>query len=133
MVDTFSDNLGMMDFTRSQNGSGMSSRGAGKKFLTVLQSQVARLQRNTFSLDEMKSMLNAARITVNGTFLDFISSLNHQGNSHDFNQIKTKFLVPRISHKEVGQILPSYECQLLGFLIKRSAKSYQVISATYSY
>ena len=79
MVDTFSDNLGMLDFTRSKKGSGMSIRNAGKKFISVLQSQASRLQRNTFSLDEMISMLNANRITINGTFMDLIGSLNLQG------------------------------------------------------
>ena len=35
MVDTIADNLGILDFSRSHMGSGMSSRGAAKKFVQV--------------------------------------------------------------------------------------------------
>ena len=96
MVDTFSDNIGVLDFSRSQMGSGMSSRGAAKKFVQVLQRQAEVQQKNMFTVDEMKSLATAAKIAVSGSFADFITSLNNQG-----------------------------------FLIKKSPKLYQLLSADY--
>ena len=96
MVDTFSDNIGLPDFSRSQMGSGMSSRGAAKKFVQVLQRQAEVQQKNMFTVDELKSLATAAKIAVSGSFADFIASLNNQG-----------------------------------FLIKKSQKLYQLLSADY--
>ena len=96
MVDTFSDNIGLLDFSRSQMGSGMSSRGAAKKFVQVLQRQAEVQQKNMFTVDELKSLATAAKIAVSGSFADFIASLNNQG-----------------------------------FLIKKSQKLYQLLSADY--
>ena len=96
MVDTFSDNIGLPDFSLSQMGSGMSSRGAAKKFVQVLQRQAEVQQKNMFTVDELKSLATAAKIAVSGSFADFIASLNNQG-----------------------------------FLIKKSQKLYQLLSADY--
>jgi len=79
MVDTFSDQIGVLDFSRSQMGSGMSSRGAAKKFVQALQRQAERLQKNVFTVDEMKTIANMANISVPGSFMDFVFSLNNQG------------------------------------------------------
>jgi len=95
MVDTFSDQIGVLDFSRSQMGSGMSSRGAGKKFIQALQRQADRLQKNVFTVDEMKTIANMVNISV-PNFMDFVFSLNNQG-----------------------------------FLIKKSAKIYQLLTADY--
>jgi len=78
MVDTFSDQIGILDFSRSQMGSGMSSRGSAKKFIQALQRQADRLQKNIFTVDEMKTIANMAKISV-PNFMDFIFSLNNQG------------------------------------------------------
>jgi len=95
MVDTFSDQIGVLDFSRSQMGSGMSSRGAGKKFIQALQRQADRLQKNVFTVDEMKTIAKMVNISV-PNFMDFVFSLNNQG-----------------------------------FLIKKSAKIYQLMTADY--
>jgi len=96
MVDTFSDQIGVLDFSRSQMGSGMSSRGAAKKFIQALQRQADRLQKNVFTVDEMKTIANMVNISVPGSFMDFVFSLNNQG-----------------------------------FLIKKSPKIYQLLTADY--
>ena len=96
MVDTFSDHVGVLDFSRSQMGSGMSGRGAAKKFIQVLQRQADVQQKNLFTVDEMKTLATMAGINVPGAFSDFILTLNNQG-----------------------------------FLIKKSPKLYQLLSADY--
>eukprot|EP00095_Tigriopus_kingsejongensis_P008799 maker-scaffold1329_size47409-snap-gene-0.11 protein:Tk08799 transcript:maker-scaffold1329_size47409-snap-gene-0.11-mRNA-1 annotation:"dna replication licensing factor mcm8" len=78
MVDIFSDDEGALDFSRSLNGSGMSSRGAAKKFVAALQRQAQREQRQEFSVDELKRILNGCGARV-ANFYDFLSSLNTQG------------------------------------------------------
>jgi len=95
MVDTFSDQIGTLDFSRSQMGSGMSSRGAAKRFVQALQKQADRLHKNVFTVDEMKTIASMAKIGV-PNFMDFIYSLNNQG-----------------------------------YLIKKSTKIYQLMSADY--
>ena len=77
-------------------GSGMSGRGAAKKFIQVLQRQAEIQRKNVFTMDEMKNLANMARLTVSGSFGDFLLSLNNQG-----------------------------------FLIKKSPKTYQLLSADY--
>ena len=96
MVDTFTDHVGVLDFSRSQMGSGMSGRGAAKKFVQVLQRQAEVQKKSVFTVDEMKNLANSARITISGAFGDFLLSLNNQG-----------------------------------FLIKKSPRSYQLLSADY--
>ena len=128
MVDTVSDNIGIMDFSRyintnhwlvgtvlilssdrlvhnnsifwlvvrSHMGSGMSSRGAAKKFIQILNRHSEIQQKNLFTLDEMKTICTMANISVSGSFADFIASLNNQG-----------------------------------FLIKKSTKLYQLLSSDY--
>ena len=77
-------------------GSGMSSRGAAKKFVQILQRQADVQKKNQFTVDEMKTLATMANISVAGSFADFIASLNNQG-----------------------------------FLIKKSQKTYQLLSADY--
>jgi len=96
MVDTIADNLGILDFSRSHMGSGMSSRGAAKKFVQVLQRSAEAQKKSTFTVDEMKSLAAMSKISVSGSFADFVASLNNQG-----------------------------------FLIKKSPKLYQLLSADY--
>ena len=96
MVDTVTDQVGVLDFSRSQMGSGMSGRGAAKKFVQVLQRQAEVQKKSVFSVEEMKNLANMARISVSGSFGDFLLSLNNQG-----------------------------------FLIKKSSRTYQLLSADY--
>lgn len=78
MVDIYTDSVGKLDFSRSSNGSGMSSRGAAKKFIMALNKQAEVLGRNKFTVDEMKTLIKACGLVV-PSFLNFLESLNNQG------------------------------------------------------
>ena len=95
MVDVYADEDGAMDFTRSMNGSGTSSRGAAKKFVGALQRKANMVQKSVFTIDEMKQVLQGCGAKVKN-FFDFLSSLNTQG-----------------------------------FILKKSAKTYQLLTVDY--
>ncbi|XP_042241405.1 DNA helicase MCM8-like [Homarus americanus] len=78
MMDTFSDEFGLLDFQRSHHGSGSSSRGQMKKFVSALQKMSDNTYKSMYSVDEMRSIARQANIQVRD-FGDFIASLNHQG------------------------------------------------------
>ncbi|PSN44603.1 DNA helicase MCM8 [Blattella germanica] len=78
MVDTLSDGFGCIDFNRSLNGCGMSSRNQGKRFISALQHRADAQSRSIFSVDELKEIAKLARIEV-GDFFGFLSALNNQG------------------------------------------------------
>jgi DNA helicase MCM8 len=53
MVDTAADEGGMggkMDFSRSANGAGMSSRGASKKFIRALEQEAEVVGKNRYTM-----------------------------------------------------------------------------------
>lgn len=78
MMDTFSDEFGLLDFQRSQHGSGSSNRGQMKKFVAVLQRMSEKTYKSLYNTDEMKQLARQANIQV-ADFGDFIANLNHQG------------------------------------------------------
>ncbi|XP_023713676.1 DNA helicase MCM8 isoform X1 [Cryptotermes secundus] len=78
MVDTLSDGIGTVDFQRSQNGSGTSSRNQGKIFITALQQRAEAQCRSVFSIQELKEVAQLTRIKVSD-FHGFLSTLNVQG------------------------------------------------------
>lgn len=78
MVDVYADCDGAMDFSRSMNGSGTSSRGAAKKFVGALQRHAVSMQKSLFSIEEMKQVMQSSGIKV-ASVCDFLSSLNTQG------------------------------------------------------
>ena len=67
MVDTFIEQIGVLDLSCSQMGSGMSSRGAAKRFIQALKKQADRLQKNVFTVDEMKTIATMINISVSGS------------------------------------------------------------------
>jgi len=77
MVDTFSDELGVLDYTRSQNGSGMSKRAQCKKFIGELSRISEREGNSLFNVDQMYRIATQLKLQP-GNFDDFISSLNNQ-------------------------------------------------------
>ena len=80
MVDTFADDLGVVDFNRAGMGSGaMSDRAAAKKFLPILQQAASDQGKRVFSVDEMKRLAAVGKITLKGNFNDFLETLNTQG------------------------------------------------------
>ncbi|XP_064079560.1 DNA helicase MCM8-like [Macrobrachium nipponense] len=78
MMDTFSDEFGLLDFQRSQHGSGSSNRGQMKKFVAALQRMSDNTYKSTYSLDELRQLAKQLNMKV-GDFRDFVESLNHQG------------------------------------------------------
>jgi DNA helicase MCM8 len=78
MVDTLSDGYGSVDFRRSQNGSGTSTKNQGKWFITALQRRADIQSRSVFSVQEMKEVAEIAGIQVTD-FYGFLSTLNVQG------------------------------------------------------
>ncbi|KAJ8894051.1 hypothetical protein PR048_006661 [Dryococelus australis] len=78
LVDTLSDEFGRLDFQRSQHGSGNSSRGQAKRFVTFLQQHADALSRSVFSVEELKEVAQVANIHVQD-FFGFLSTLNVQG------------------------------------------------------
>ncbi|XP_034239092.1 DNA helicase MCM8-like, partial [Thrips palmi] len=78
LVDSFADELGVLDFNRSQNGSGMSSRNKAKKFIAILQRRSDIQSKVVFDVSEMKEV--AQTCGVHGAdFFDFVNTLNTQG------------------------------------------------------
>jgi DNA helicase MCM8 len=78
MVDTLSDGYGNVDFQRSQNGSGTSSKNQGKIFITALQRRADAQSRSVFTIQELKEVAQLTRIKVSD-FHSFLLTLNVQG------------------------------------------------------
>ncbi|XP_065348176.1 DNA helicase MCM8 isoform X2 [Cloeon dipterum] len=78
LLDTFCDELGALDFQRSQNGSGTSSRSQAKKFIGILQRKAELQTKSLFTVSEMKEVAAQARIVV-PDFNNFVATLNLQG------------------------------------------------------
>lgn len=76
--DVFKNEFGSLDFSRSQNGSGMSSRNEGKRFIAFLQSYAGRHDKTSFSLDELKTLAAQCNLGQTGNFKQFIETLNNQ-------------------------------------------------------
>lgn len=78
MIDTFSDQFGGIDFSRSQHGSGMSTKNQAKKFISALQRRAELQSRSVFSVQELKEVAQNASIVV-ADFSGFLATLNTQG------------------------------------------------------
>jgi DNA helicase MCM8 len=77
MMDTYSDDFGVLDFHRSQHGSGMSSRNQAKRFVAELNRISERTYNSLFSIQQMRQIAKDMRLRITN-FDDFIASLNHQ-------------------------------------------------------
>lgn len=77
MMDTYGDDLGCIDFDRSQHGSGMSKKAQAKKFISVLTRKAAESYCSIFSLNDLRGYHRKLGLT--SSFLEFIDSLNNQG------------------------------------------------------
>lgn len=78
LADTYSDGLGNLDFERSQLGSGMSQRSAGKRLINALHSYARRTNQKQFDLQTIRSVADKLNIKVMD-FEGLVSSLNEQG------------------------------------------------------
>lgn len=64
LADTYSDGLGNLDFERSQLGSGMSQRSAGKRLINALHMHAQRTNQNQFDLQMIRSVADRLNIKV---------------------------------------------------------------------
>lgn len=78
MIDTYSDDFGLLDFRRSQHGSGMSSRSQANRFIAVLQRLSKKNCNSLFTGQELRQIAKDAGIVVRD-FEVFLASLNDQG------------------------------------------------------
>ncbi|KAK2158883.1 hypothetical protein LSH36_162g05033 [Paralvinella palmiformis] len=78
MIDTYSDECGLLDFSRSQHGSGMSKKGKVKKLVALLQRESEKTYNSLFTVQEIRQIAQDAKLNI-PDFEEFISSLNHQG------------------------------------------------------
>jgi len=63
MVDTFCDETGVLDFTRSQNGSGMSNKAAARKLVAILQQHCTSSGSNLVSLTEIRQLMQVCLLS----------------------------------------------------------------------
>ncbi|XP_059050962.1 DNA helicase MCM8-like [Achroia grisella] len=63
LMDTFSDEFGNIQLSRSINGSGVSSRNKLKRFLEVLRKQTSQLGKDVFTRKELMQLHKAAGIS----------------------------------------------------------------------
>uniref|UniRef100_A0A3Q1EVT5 DNA helicase MCM8 n=1 Tax=Acanthochromis polyacanthus TaxID=80966 RepID=A0A3Q1EVT5_9TELE len=78
LADTYSDGFGNLDFERSQLGSGMSQRSAGKRLVNALHAHAQRTNQKQFDLQTLRSIADRMNIKVMD-FEGLLSSLNEQG------------------------------------------------------
>ncbi len=78
MVDTFSDEVGELDFSRSVHGSGMSKGSAKKKLVAALEKVAKMHNTKTFSLDQLKQLAIQVGMDLD-KFSETLESLNTQG------------------------------------------------------
>ncbi|XP_015763599.1 PREDICTED: DNA helicase MCM8-like, partial [Acropora digitifera] len=87
LLDAFSDDLGNLDFQRSQHGSGMSSRAQSKRFVAELSRVSEREYNSLFTVDQMRGIAKVTNIrecyVVEATFPSgyfwFQSCSDHRG------------------------------------------------------
>ncbi|KAJ1909377.1 DNA replication licensing factor mcm8, partial [Tieghemiomyces parasiticus] len=73
----FEDDVGNMDFARSEMGVGMSQRSEPKRFVAHLQKVADETYNDTFTLQQLRQ--EAQRINLNcKDFQDFVDALNNQ-------------------------------------------------------
>lgn len=77
MLDTFSDEVGQLDFSRSLHGSGMSKGSAKKKFVAILE-KFGQQGTKLFSTDQLKQIAMEVGL-ASDKFSDTLESLNTQG------------------------------------------------------
>ncbi|XP_014673549.1 PREDICTED: DNA helicase MCM8-like isoform X2 [Priapulus caudatus] len=78
MHATFSDELGCLDFRRSQHGSGMSERAPAKRMVAALTSVAERTCNSMFTVQQMREIAAESGVRVRN-FEDFVAALNNQG------------------------------------------------------
>ncbi|KRT80899.1 hypothetical protein AMK59_5050, partial [Oryctes borbonicus] len=78
LVDVFTDEFGVLDFTRSSDGSGMSNKQQATMFLNLLQRQAEVLLKSTFNKNDLQEIAQKAGVNRN-KYYKIIESLNING------------------------------------------------------
>ncbi|KAJ1960277.1 DNA replication licensing factor mcm8 [Dispira parvispora] len=78
LFEAFEDEIGDMDFSRSQMGTGMSKRGEPKRFVAHLQRLADESYNNIFTYQQLYQAAQNINLQYGGDFHDFIDSLNNQ-------------------------------------------------------
>ncbi|KAG1652187.1 DNA helicase MCM8 [Nymphon striatum] len=78
MVDTYTDELGNLDFRRSQHGSGMSKQSQIKRFIAVLTKQSEQTGSKLYNIQQMKEIISKSGLQIQNPD-DLISKLNTHG------------------------------------------------------
>ncbi|XP_023237196.1 DNA helicase MCM8-like isoform X2 [Centruroides sculpturatus] len=78
MIDTYSDQFGLLHFQRSQHGSGMSSNSKAKKFISALTAISQQTCSSSFTAKQMKQICKELNLQISD-FDNFLFSLNNQG------------------------------------------------------
>ncbi|ORY50759.1 MCM-domain-containing protein [Rhizoclosmatium globosum] len=76
--ETYEDELGNLDFQRSQHGSGTSKKGEEKRFMTKLSRVATETGLDKFNYDQLHEIAKEMALRT-GNFKDFVETLNHQG------------------------------------------------------
>ncbi|KAJ3299798.1 DNA replication licensing factor mcm8 [Borealophlyctis nickersoniae] len=76
--DTYQDELGNLDFQRSQHGSGTSKKGQPKRFIAELHKIAQHTGNSRFTYENLYSISLEMRLRCDA-FQDFVDSLNNQG------------------------------------------------------
>ncbi|KAJ3046052.1 DNA replication licensing factor mcm8 [Rhizophlyctis rosea] len=76
--DTYQDEMGNLDFQRSQNGSGMSKKGEPKRFVAELHKLAQNSGNARFTYENLYTLAQEMRLNYDN-FQDFVESLNNQG------------------------------------------------------
>ena len=79
MIDTCTDDFGVVDYGRSQMGSGMSKKKQAKLLVRRLGEIAEETYNSLFTEQQLRTASNKMGITDNGSVRDLIESLNNQG------------------------------------------------------
>lgn len=79
MVDVFANEHGFLDFSRSQQGSGMTGRAAAKRLVAILQAAAERKLCSTFSFAQIRQFVSESGLVFREELCHVVESLNHQG------------------------------------------------------
>ncbi|GAB6026064.1 DNA replication licensing factor mcm8 [Chamberlinius hualienensis] len=79
MMDTYSDEHGFLDFTRSQNGSGMSNRSMTMKLFQVLTKEAKRTNNSLFTVQSIRDITKEYNLQVTdlNVLLDSLNQHNY--------------------------------------------------------
>ena len=111
MYDTFSDELGLLDFQRSEHGSGMSQRNQAKRLVAELSRVSEHQGSSTFTVQQMKDIAKVRQ--------------------HHTHTCQVPFLLFVCFFQRIGIQINNFEdllCSLnnQNYILKKGPKTYQL-------